>query len=40
MNSFPHHKHTEDSRIVDSHAVSLEEVLAEILQHILSSWEH
>lgn len=40
LNSFPHHKHIEDSRIVDSHAVGLEEVLAEILQHILSSWEH
>ena len=40
LNSFPHHKHTEDSRIVDSHVVSLEEVLAEILRHILSSWEH
>ena len=40
LNSFPHHKHNEDSRIVDSHAVSLEEVLAEILQHILSRWEH
>ncbi len=40
LNSFPHHKHIEDSRIVDSHAVSLEEVIAEIMQHILSNWEH
>lgn len=40
LNSFPHHKHLSDSKMVDSHAVSLEEVLAEILQHILSSWEH
>jgi hypothetical protein len=40
LNSFPHHKHTKDGKMVDSHAVSLEEVLAEILQHILSNWEH
>ncbi|MCW5198330.1 hypothetical protein VU06_01105 [Desulfobulbus sp. F3] len=40
LNSFPHHKHLRDGKMVASHAVSLEEVLAEILQHILSSWEH
>ncbi|MGR0480348.1 MAG: toxin-antitoxin system TumE family protein [Candidatus Electronema sp. V4] len=40
LNSFPHHKHLSDGKMVASHAVSLEEVLAEILQHILSSWEH
>lgn len=40
LNSFPHHKHTQDGKMIDSHAVSLEEVLAEILQHVLISWEH
>lgn len=40
LNSFPHHKHLRDGKMVASHAVSLEEVLAEILQHILSNWEH
>jgi hypothetical protein len=40
LNSFPHHKHTQDGKMIESHPVGLEEVLAEILQHILRSWEH
>ncbi len=40
LNSFPHHKHTQDGKLLASHAVSLEEVLAEILQQVLQTWEH
>jgi hypothetical protein len=40
LNSFPHHKHTQDGKLAASRAVSLEEVLAEILQHILQTWKH
>ena len=40
LNSFPHHKHAKDGKMVDSHAVSLEEVVEEILQPILVNWDH
>ncbi len=30
----------EEIKLLASHAVSLEEVLAEILQHVLQTWEH
>lgn len=40
LKSFPHHKHTTDGRIVESHEVAFEEVLKEITEYIQSNWEH
>ncbi|MCP4399869.1 MAG: hypothetical protein GY801_21510 [bacterium] len=36
--SFPHHKHTQDGEIVESWHISLDEVLEEIEDSILDSW--
>lgn len=40
LTTFPHHKHTESGSIVDSHPVSLSEVLEEIEILILDHWEY
>ena len=40
LNSFPHHKHTEDVNIIESHRVSFSEVLEEIQNRILKEWEY
>jgi hypothetical protein len=40
LNSFPHHKHTEDLNIIESHLVSFSEVLEEIQNRILNDWEY
>ncbi len=39
LTSYPHHKHTEDGRIIDSERVSLSEVIEEIEKYIADNWE-
>jgi len=38
LNSFPHHRHTEEGNLVESHVVTLFEVLEQIQQRILTYW--
>jgi len=40
ITSFPHHKHNGNGNIIDSHMVSLGEVLDEIQKRILAGWEY
>ncbi|MCI5121507.1 MAG: hypothetical protein D3908_10020 [Candidatus Electrothrix sp. AUS4] len=40
LESFPHHKHTADGRIIESHEIGFEEVIKEIIEHIQGNWEH
>ncbi len=40
LESYPHHKHTADGRIISSHELDLKEVLKEIVDHIQDNWEH
>jgi hypothetical protein len=40
LESFPHHKHTADGRIIESHEIVFEEVLKDIMEHIQRNWEH
>ena len=40
LESFPHHKHTADGRIIESHEANFEEVLKEIMDYIQKNWEH
>ena len=40
LKTFPHHQHTEDGNIVDSHPVTLSEVLEKIEKRILAHWEY
>ena len=40
LKSFPHHKHTGEGRIIESHEIIFEEVLKEIVDHIQGNWEH
>ncbi|MCI5148884.1 MAG: hypothetical protein D3916_05770 [Candidatus Electrothrix sp. MAN1_4] len=40
LESFPHHKHTADGRVIESHEAEFEEVLKEIMDYIQENWEH